>query len=91
MIRGFLFHLIPLLVPFIVYGLYLYYIKQAGGEATVQGRTVAMVTLVGLVLMSLSFIILYGFTERTSDGVYVPPRYENGKLIDSQIIPQKAD
>jgi len=86
MIRSFLIHLIPLLLPFIVYAIYLYYVRRAGGEKTWAGKTVAILTLIGLFLMSASFVALWAFTERTADGVYVPPRFENGRIIDSEIV-----
>ncbi|MBO6827321.1 MAG: hypothetical protein JJ879_14035 [Sneathiella sp.] len=87
MIRSFLVHLIPLLLPFVVYAIYLYYVRRAGGEKTWAGKTVAILTLIGLILMSFSFIALWAFTERTAEGQYIPPRYENGRIIDSEVIP----
>ncbi|OUR77830.1 hypothetical protein A9Q83_09965 [Alphaproteobacteria bacterium 46_93_T64] len=91
MVRGILFHIIPLLVPFIVYAIYLYYLKKAGGEKTWQGKSVAVLTLIGLFFMAISFIVLWVFQERSADGVYIPQHMENGKLIDSQVIPRKQN
>ncbi|MBL4667315.1 MAG: hypothetical protein JKY04_08055 [Sneathiella sp.] len=89
MLRGLLFHIIPLLFPFAVYAAYLYYLKKAGGEKTWQGKSVAVLTLVGLVLMAISFVVIWAFQDRTEDGVYIPQHMENGKLIDSQIVPRQ--
>jgi len=89
MLRGLLFNIIPLLVPFIVYALYLHYVKLAGGEKTWQGKSIAIVTLIGLLFMAISFIVLWALQDRPADGKYIPQRYENGQLIDSQIIPEK--
>ena len=88
MLRGLLFHIIPLLFPFAVYAIYLYYLKKAGGEKTWQGKSVAVLTLVGLVLMAISFVIIWALQDRAEDGTYIPQHMENGKLIDSQIIPK---
>ncbi|MCG8494023.1 MAG: DUF6111 family protein [Sneathiellales bacterium] len=87
MLRGFLFHLIPLLIPFVVYGVYLYFNRRAGGEKTWQGKSVAIATILGLILMAFSFIGVAALREDQLGGTYVPPRYEDGKIIDSEIIP----
>ncbi|MBE7635530.1 hypothetical protein GUA87_01640 [Sneathiella sp. P13V-1] len=91
MIRTFLVHVIPLLLPFLVYAVYLYYVNKAGGEKTWAGKTVAVLAMIGLILMSLSFVALWAFTEQTPDGDYVPTRYKDGKLIESEIIPKPSD
>ncbi len=91
MLRGFLFHLIPLLLPFIVYGLYLYFNKRAGGEKTWRGRSVAIATIIGLVLMGISMVTLVVLREAPAEGEYVPPRFEDGKLIEPQILPSPSD
>ena len=91
MIRGFLFHLIPLIVPFVVYAVYLYYLKRAGGEGTWRGKSTAIVTIIGLLLMAISFIVLWAFQDPPKDGTYIPSRYENGILIAPQMIPDKPD
>ncbi len=88
MFRGLLFHIIPLLSPFIVYAVYLYYLKKAGGEKTWQGKSVAVLTLIGLVLMAISFVVIWALQDRADDGVYIPQHMENGKLVDSQVIPK---
>ncbi|GLQ05731.1 DUF6111 family protein [Sneathiella chinensis] len=91
MIRGLLFHLIPLLLPFVVYGIYLYFNKKLGGEKTWKGRSVAISTLIGLILMAVSLVTLGVLDGDPKDGVYVPPRFEDGKLIDSTVLPSGKD
>lgn len=92
MVRGFLIHVIPLLVPFIVYAIYLYYSNKAGGEKTWQGRTVAALTMIGLVLMAFSFVAVWAIQDPPKEGTYIPQRIdENGNVIDSQIIPETKD
>lgn len=87
MLRGLLFHIIPLLIPFVVYALYLYFSRRAGGEKTWQGKSVAITTLIGLTLMAISLLVLGGVREEQVEGVYVPPRFEDGKIIEPKIIP----
>ncbi len=91
MLRGFLFHLIPLLIPFVVYGLYLYFSRRAGGDKTWQGKSIAVSTLIGLILMAISLVTLGIVQAEQVDGVYVPPRFEDGKIIQPQIIPHNKD
>jgi len=88
MIRSILFHLIPLLLPFVVYALYLYFNKRAGGDKGWGRNSIAIATLSGLILMTLSLLILGLVSGEPREGtVYVPPRFEDGKLIESQIVP----
>lgn len=91
MLRGFLFHIIPLLIPFIVYGLYLYFSRRAGGDKTWQGKSVAISTLIGLILMAISLLALGILREEQADGVYIPPRFEDGKIIQPQTIPRNKE
>lgn len=90
MIRGILFHVIPLILPFVVYAVYLYFNKRAGGDKTWRGKSIAVVTVIGLLLMALSLVVLGSVSGESRDGtVYIPPRFEDGKLIDSQVVPAK--
>ncbi|MBL4907018.1 MAG: hypothetical protein JKX94_06160 [Sneathiella sp.] len=91
MLRGFLFHLIPLLIPFVVYGLYLYFSRRAGGEKTWQGKSIAISTLIGLIFMAISLMALGVIRDDLVDGTYIPPRFEDGKIIPPQIIPFEKD
>ncbi len=91
MLRGFLFHLIPLLLPFIVYGVYLYFNKRAGGEKTWQGKSIAIATIIGLSLMAISLLALVILRDAPAEGDYTPPRFEDGKLIAPKLLPPKKD
>ncbi len=91
MIRTILVHVIPLLLPFLVYAVYLFYVNRAGGEKTWAGKTVAVLAMIGLMLMSLSLVALWTFTDQTADGDYVPTRYKDGKIIESEIVPKSSD
>jgi hypothetical protein len=88
MIRAILFYVIPLILPFVVYGLYLYFNAKAGGDKTWGRNSIAIATIVGLLLMAVSLIVLGLVSGVPREGtIYVPPRFEDGKIIDSQIIP----
>ena len=88
MIRSILFHVIPLILPFVVYGVYLYFNARAGGDKKWEKTSLAIATIVGLLLMAASLITLGLISGEPSEGtVYVPPRFEDGRIIDSQILP----
>ncbi|PHQ68757.1 MAG: hypothetical protein COB93_09805 [Sneathiella sp.] len=88
MIKAILFHGIPLLLPFVIYGLYLYFDKRAGGDKGWGRNSIAIATLAGLVLMAVSLVALGLVSGVSREGtVYVPPKFEDGRIIDSQILP----
>lgn len=92
MIRSVLFHVIPLILPFVVYAVYLYFNKRAGGDKTWRGKSIAVLTVVGLMLMALSLLILGAVSGEPREGtVYVPPKFIDGKLIDSEVIPAEKN
>jgi hypothetical protein len=87
MLRTLLFHGIPLLMPFVIYGVYLYYHRRAGGTKSMQTETAAWLTLAGLILMIVSLFAVGLMSGEPKDGTYVPPRYEDGKIVPSQVLP----
>ena len=90
MIRTILFYIIPLILPFVVYGLYLYFDAKAGGDKSWSRNSIAISMVVGLLLMAASLIVLGLISGEPREGtVYVPPRFEDGKIIDSQVVPAK--
>jgi uncharacterized protein DUF6111 len=91
MIRSFFIHLIPFLLPFVLYALYLYFDKRAGGDKRWQWNSVSIALITGLVLTILSFVILGLNSGEPIDGTYIPPRYEDGRIIDSIVIPNKKN
>lgn len=91
MIRVFLFYLIPFLLPFVMYAIYLYFDRRAGGTKGWKLTSASIVAIIGLLLMSISLFILGLTTGSPPEGTYVPPQFKDGKLIDSTIIPPKAD
>ena len=88
MMRGILFHVIPLLLPFVVYAVYLYFNARAGGDKSWGKTSLAVATMIGLILMAASLITLGLVGGEPREGaVYVPPRFEDGRVIDSQVLP----
>ena len=93
MIRAILFHIIPLILPFVVYGVYLYFNARAGGDKSWGKTSLAIATISGLLLMAISLITLGLVSGESQEGtIYVPPDLRNGRIIDSQILPaEKKD
>ena len=88
MIRAILFYIIPFIFPFVVYGVYLYFNSKAGGDKSWGKNSIAVAMVTGLLLMAVSLIVLGIVSGDPRKGtVYVPPRFEDGKIIDSQVIP----
>lgn len=82
MLRVVGFHLFMFLLPFIVYGFYLYFtridpLKREGWE----GSPVYWLAIGGLVLTIGSFFAIAMFTGAGPGGTYVPARFEDGQLV----------
>ena len=71
MIRTILFYIIPLILPFVVYGLYLYFDAKAGGDKSWSRNSIAISMVVGLLLMA---------------GVYISVGVLASSITDNQII-----
>jgi ABC-type uncharacterized transport system YnjBCD permease subunit len=81
--RVFFAYVVPLLLPTVLYLLWLRFAAVDGHEREVPwlwlgaaGVALAAVVLVGLALSSGS-----------KDGVYVPPHVENGRVVPGHTIP----
>ncbi|MEC9346218.1 MAG: DUF6111 family protein [Pseudomonadota bacterium] len=90
MVALILLRVLLFLTPFV---LFLVYVRVARRRAE-SGRPVmpmALLTIAGLVLVLLSFLVL-GFQPRHGiDVEYIPPHMENGKLVPAQTRPKSSD
>jgi hypothetical protein len=87
MIRVVLVSLAMLAVPFIVYAIFEIVRQGPDGKGPRSPRdwerdSVLNLGFVGLALMVGALVYLIATDEGSRDGIYVPPRIENGKLID---------
>ncbi len=84
--------ILPLILPTVLYLGWLWIAQRLqGGEAT-SWAAMPWVWLAGAGALLLA-VVLYVVTVHfgtSGDGVYVPPRYENGKLIQSHIEPKQT-
>jgi hypothetical protein len=91
MIRTVLPSILLFLLPFALYFLWLGSQRRraAGTEIPVNHVYLAWAAGVGLALAVGGFVIFTDFSGATPDEVYVPPRYENGKLVPGHFVPRE--
>jgi hypothetical protein len=83
MIRSLVPSILLFLLPFALYFLWLGLKRRqaAETEVPVSGRYLAIAGGIGLALAVGGFVIFTDFSGAKPDEVYVPPSYENGKLV----------
>ena len=85
MLRILLQYLLPLLLPFLVYMVYV---------AVARGRTPGGLSeapwphlaIAGVVLMAASLVAWGLMSGAPTDRVYIPPRFEDGRVIPSTTV-----
>ena len=91
MLREFLTLVVPLLLPTIFYLLWLRAVRwsEAGGAIAWHKLPWVWLVLIGVALTALVlFVVTVGFGTATP-GIYVAPRFENGRIIPGHIEPAK--
>ncbi len=74
------------LLPFAVYALFAAVRARATSTtATHADAPLGKLALVGLLLTIAAFLVLAAFDGGSATGVYVPDRFENGRLIPGHI------
>lgn len=86
MVARFLVHVLPALLPFALYGLYLWHVKRAGRDGP-ETTPWFWLSAAGLVLMIASFLV-YGLFFEEEIGQYVPARLEDGRVVPGQVMPK---
>jgi len=87
MTRQVLIDLLLFLTPFAVYALYWRFYGKHRQDAHEKKTPWTMLVSVGLGLVALSFIVWGLLPKEPTDGVYVPPRMENGKIVPGYVAP----
>lgn len=83
MIRNLLFHVLPFLLPFVIYGVYLLLARRAERQGVdLRHAPWYWLTAVGLLLCIASFFGLALIESGGDAGSYVPAR-----LVDGEIVP----
>ena len=83
MMRVTLESLLLFLVPFGVYAMWVALARRFGFDSPAFSQAAAYLAAIGLVLVTLSFVMLGFFAERHNEA-YVPAHMDNGQLIEGQ-------
>lgn len=87
MISRISFDLLLFLLPFALYGAYLY-LRRHDEQAFSKPHPWTALFISGLVLVAASFVF-WGLVEDANQrGVYVPPHLEDGRLVPGRVVPQ---
>lgn len=78
-------HLLPFLLPFLLYGLYIWHAKRSG-EDSPEATPWFWLAAMGLLLVILGFVI-WGAFFGESLGDYAPARFEGGRIVPGRIDP----
>jgi Family of unknown function (DUF6111) len=74
-------------VPFLLYGAYLMLLRMRPPPPTARVHPWTLLTIAGLSLFALSFIV-WGITEgEPTDGTYVAPHVVNGRIVPGYVVP----
>jgi hypothetical protein len=87
MIRAVLPSVLLFLLPFVLYAGWLAVQKRRGAHVA-HPRAYLYVAAVGLALAALGLLFFVDFEAAEPDGVYVPPRYEDGRLVPGHFAPR---
>ena len=81
---------LPLLLPTAVYLLWVTALRPARRNGATLWRALPWVWLagVGVVLLALVLFVVTVHFGRPQEGVYVPPRWENGHIVPGHIEPK---
>jgi hypothetical protein len=82
MIRAVLPSILLLLLPFVVYFLWLGFQRRRYAENALAKRShLFWIALVGAALAAAGFLYFVDPSGAPPDSVYVPPRYEGGRVV----------
>jgi len=88
MLSRILFDVFLFVLPFVLYGLYLWLLRRSQKQdPNWREAPWAWLAITGLVLVALSFFVLRFMEGDNGVGTVVPAHMENGRLVPSQVKP----
>ena len=89
MLRVFLTIVLPLLLPTAIYAAWLWFLHWSANAEPVRLAALPWVWLAaaGAVLLALVLVTVTVHFGEPGGGRYVPPRYEDGRIVPPQIEP----
>ncbi|MFN0264476.1 DUF6111 family protein [Tepidamorphus sp. 3E244] len=85
MIRIIAIQLLFFLMPFALYGFYLYFNNRSVDKSENWRPQLYTLIASGMVITIAAFVLMAAFTGAPPDGVYVPPRVEDGVVIPGEV------
>jgi len=87
MIRRLLLDIVLFLLPFFLYGIYWRALGRAASEGKARVHPWTILTVAGLVLVILSFVLWRFSSDDAPEGTYIPPHVEDGEVVPGQFLP----
>lgn len=90
MLRVILTIVVPLILPTAVYVLWVRTVRREASGGAVRWRAMPWIWLAGAgaMLLALVLFVVTVHFGTTQSGVYVPPRYEGGRVLPPHIEPK---
>ncbi len=77
---------LPFFLPFIGYGAYVITARALGRDASWRSAPWLWLTSAGLALVVIGLLITWAIDDRSgTEGQYVPPRLEDGRIVPGHI------
>jgi hypothetical protein len=87
MLRIFLTFVLPLLLPTLIYFCWVGLVQPAGERAGISGMLLAGLIGCGVLLLAATLFVVTVHFGAPQPGAYVPPRYQNGRVVPAHIDP----
>ncbi len=84
MIRIIFTYLLPLIAPFLIYGIYVRLSHRPHPEDALQTPWFWLI-VTGLVLIIVALVATGLLTGSDPSGTYIPPRLEGGRIVPSEV------
>ncbi len=85
-------YLLPLILPTVLYFLWVNYKRRKDPNADISVRRAWFWLISSGCLLLIVVLVFTGLTRGTpAGGTYEPPRLENGEIVPSKVVPPKTD
>lgn len=82
---------VPFFLPFVGYAIYVIVARVSGRDASWRGAPWLWLTAAGLALTVVALLAFWALEPRTgTEGDYVPPRFEDGRVQPGQVVPSEG-
>ena len=80
-------------LPFVAFGVWVYFRRppEAAGKPLFEDAPTFWLSVAGLVIVILGFLVLGTTERRQPDGLYVPSHVEDGEIVPGRVVPREPD